>query len=145
MSKEMKSLNRSELIEIIYQLKKSEQELHKENADLRRMLDSKRITLSKAGSIADAALALTDIFSTAQESADMYLAEIEQRRASIERDYNLLIDDAKSKADEIVRKATEQRDSIVAEARKAYSLLKRYEAAIEKSKMELAMYNKREQ
>ena len=75
----------------------------------------------------------------------MYLAEIEQRRASIERDYNLLIDDAKSKADEIVRKATEQRDSIVAEARKAYSLLKRYEAAIEKSKMELAMYNKREQ
>ena len=145
MSKEMKSLNRSELIEIIYQLKKSEQELQKENADLRRMLDSKRITLSKAGSIADAALALTDIFSTAQESADMYLAEIEQRRASIERDYNLLIDDANSKADEIVRKATEQRDSIVAEARKAYSLLKRYEAAIEKSKMELAMYNKREQ
>ena len=49
MSKEMKSLNRSELIEIIYQLKKSEQELQKENADLRRMLDSKRITLSKAG------------------------------------------------------------------------------------------------
>lgn len=124
MGKELKSLNRSELIEIIYQLKKSEQELQKENETLRKMLDSKRITLSNAGSIADAALALTNIFTTAQESADIYLEEIKQRKAEIERDYTLIIDDANNKADEIVKKAAEQRETIITEARKAYALLK---------------------
>ena len=59
MKKELKSLKRSELIEIIYQLKKSEQELQKENEALRKSLESKRISLANAGSIADAALALT--------------------------------------------------------------------------------------
>ena len=144
MKKELKSLKRSELIEIIYQLKKSEQELQKENEALRKSLESKRISLANAGSIADAALALTDIFTTAQESADVYLSEIVQRKAELERDYDLIIDEANSKADEIVRKANEQREKIISEARKAYTLLKQYEAAIEKKKAEYSSYKAQE-
>lgn len=144
MKKELKSLKRSELIEIIYQLKKSEQELQKENEALRKSLESKRISLANAGSIADAALALADIFTTAQESADVYLAEIVQRKEELERDYDLIIDEANSKADEIVRKANEQREKIISEARKAYTLLKQYEAAIEKKKAEYLTYKAQE-
>ena len=144
MKKELKLLNRSELIEIIYQLKKSEQELQKENEALRKSLESKRISLANAGSIADAALALTDIFTTAQASADVYLAEIVQRKAELESDYNLIIDEANSKADEIVRIANEQRETIISEARKAYKRLKRYEAAIEKKKTEYLSYKPQE-
>ena len=118
MGKELKHLNRSELIDIIYQLKKSEQTLQNENEQLRRQLEVKRIILSKAGSVAEAALALENVFSVAQNAADVYLAEIEQRRKDIERDYNLLIDDAMKKSDDIIRKATEQRDVIVLEAKK---------------------------
>ena len=136
MGKELKSLNRSELIEIIYQLKKSEQELQEENESLRKMLDSKRIMISKAGSIADASLALTDIFTKAQVSADIYLAEIEQRKEKLEKDYTLIINDANNKADEIVKKAIKQREIIMRETRKAYNLLKKYEDVIEKKKME---------
>ena len=55
----------------------------------------------------------------------------------------MLIDDAMKKSDDIIRKATEQRDVIVLEAKKAYALLKRYETTFEKKKMELAMYNNR--
>lgn len=144
MKKELKSLKRSELIEIIYQLKKSEQELQKENEALRKSLESKRISLANARSIADAALALADIFTTAQESADVYLAEIVQRKEELERDYDLIIDEANSKADEIVRKANEQREKIISEARKAYTLLKQYEAAIEKKKAEYLTYKAQE-
>lgn len=144
MKKELKSLKRSELIEIIYQLKKSEQELQKENEALRKSLESKRISLANAGSIADAALALTDIFTTAQESADVYLSEIVQRKAELESDYDLIIDEANSKADEIVRKANEQREKIISEERKAYTLLKQYEAAIEKKKAEYLSYKPQE-
>lgn len=145
MGKELKFLNRRELIEIIYRLKKSEEELQTENEHLRKQLETKRIKLSQAGSIADASLALTDIFSTAQATADVYLEEIEQRRTDIERDYNLLIDDARKKSEEIIDKAVQQRDVIVEEAKKAYKLLKRYEAAIEKKKMELSSYSNGEQ
>lgn len=144
MGKELKYLNRRDLIEIIYQLKKSEQELQAENEHLRKQLEIKRITLSKAGSVADAALALTDVFSTAQSAADVYLAEIEQRRKDIERDYNLIINDARKKSEDIIWKAIVQRDAIVAEAKKAYGLMKKYDAAIEKKKIELAMYSKQE-
>ena len=144
MGKELKHLNRRELVDVIYQLKKSEQILQTENEQLRRQLEEKRIALTEAGSVAEAALALEKVFSTAQDAADVYLAEIEQRRKDIERDYHLLIDAARKKSDSIIQQATEQRDALVAEAKKAYALYKRYEAAIEKKKKELALYNHRE-
>lgn len=134
---ELKHLNRRELIDIIYQQKKSEQELQAENEQLRKQLETKRIALSKAGSVAEAALALTDIFSTAQASADIYLAEIEQRRNDIEREYNLLTEDARKEADNTVGKAAEQQDAIITEARRAKSILKRYGAAIEQKRESL--------
>ncbi len=145
MGKELKSLNRRELIEIIYQLKKSEQELQNENAKLQELLEEKRIALQNVGSIADASLALTDIFKAAQSSADLYLAEIERRYADVERQCADFVDDARKRADEIVEEAMKQKDEIVRETKNMYILLKKYEAEIEKKKIELASYNDQEQ
>lgn len=139
MAKGLRSLRRSELIDIIYQLKKSEQALQEENINLRNELESKRISLSQAGSIADAAAAMTEIFATAQETADIYLGEIEQRKQATEHDCNLMIANAQKKADEIVAKANRQRETILREAKKEYGLLKQYEAQIEEKKSELAL------
>ena len=144
MRNELKHLNRKELIDIIYQLKKSERELQAENEHLRSQLEEKRISLSEAGSIADASLVLTDLFSVAQTTADMYLAEIEQRREECERDYTLLMNDAHKKSEDIICEAREQRDAILTEVKKAYVMLKKYNTAIEKKKMELAMYSNQE-
>lgn len=141
MGKELKYLNRRELIEIIYQLKKSEQDLQAENERLKKELEEKRITLSKAGSVADAAFALSDIFFTAQSTADAYLAEIEQRRSEAEKTCSRILDDAYRKSEDMIRKAAEQRDAMVAETKQAYSLLKKYDAAIEEKRMEYAMYD----
>ena len=144
MRNELKHLNRKELIDIIYQLKKSERELQAENEHLRSQLEEKRISLSEAGSIADASLVLTDLFSVAQTTADMYLAEIEQRREECERDYTFLMNDAHKKSEDIICEAREQRDAILTEVKKAYVMLKKYNTAIEKKKMELAMYSNQE-
>ena len=144
MRNELKHLNRKELIDIIYQLKKSERELQAENEHLRSQLEEKRISLSEAGSIADASLVLTDLFSVAQTTADMYLAEIEQRREECERDYTFLMNDAHKKSEDIIREAREQRNAILTEVKKAYVMLKKYNTAIEKKKMELAMYSNQE-
>lgn len=142
--KEFRRLSRKDLVDIIYQMKKSEQELQAENKQLRKKIQSRRIAVSDAGSIADAALKLTDIFTVAQSSADMYLAEIEQRHADIERECSLLINKARNESKEIIRQAQEQRDAIVAQTQKAQTLLKKYKAAIRKKKTELSMYKNQE-
>ena len=75
-SKELKKLSRRELIDIIYQLKKNEQQTQEQLAALEEALQDKRIRLSVAGSIAEAATDITQVFATAQRTADLYLHEI---------------------------------------------------------------------
>ena len=75
-NKELRKLNRRELIEIIYQMKKNEQKMQEEIDALQAELQDKRLRLSDAGSIAEAAVSVTNIFSAAQAAADLYLQEI---------------------------------------------------------------------
>ena len=75
-SKELRKLNRRDLIDIIYQMKKNEQQMQEQIDALQAELEEKRFRLSQAGSIAEAALAVTNVFSAAQEAADVYLRQI---------------------------------------------------------------------
>ena len=79
--RDLRRLSRQELIEIIYALKEKEEALSKENEDLRAALSDRKIAISKAGSIAEAALTLNDIFAQAQAAADVYLSSV---RAAVE-------------------------------------------------------------
>ena len=58
-SKELKRLSRRELVDIIYQMKKNEQQLEEELASLREEVQDKRLRLSNAGSIAEAAVSVS--------------------------------------------------------------------------------------
>lgn len=82
--KELRKLRRSELVDIIYQLKKNEQKLQEENAELKRLLEDRRIKLENIGSLAEAALALSDVFKAADEAAALYLEELRRRTALAE-------------------------------------------------------------
>ena len=74
--KEFKRLKRADLIEIIYRLQENE-EIHRARiVELEKRLDEKRMKLEKAGSIAEAAISLNNVFGAAQEAADQYLNEI---------------------------------------------------------------------
>lgn len=77
---ELRKLSRADLIEIIYQYQKREQELLRENAALHQQLENRRIQIKKAGSIAEAALALNGVFEAAQAAADQYLENITQMK-----------------------------------------------------------------
>ena len=85
-SKELKRLSRRELVDIIYQLKKNEQEMQEEIESLKNELEDKRIRISTAGSIADAAMSVTNVFSTAQMTADLYLREISYMKEDTEKE-----------------------------------------------------------
>ena len=83
--KELKRLNRRELVDIIYQLKKNEQQLQDELAALRNELEEKQVRMSMAGSIAEASMAVTNVFEVAQRTADLYLDAIASMKAETEQ------------------------------------------------------------
>ena len=99
-SKELKNLSRRELLDIIYQMKKNEQQMQEEITDLQEALREKRIRNSVAGSIAEAAVSITNIFSAAQMTADLYLQEIARMKEETEQECARMIQEAN---DEVAR------------------------------------------
>ena len=110
--KELRRMSRPELIEIIYALKSNEESLQKKNAHLEEQLNDRTIQISEAGSIAEAALQLNDIFSTAQIAADDYLTSIKAANVSMEEEQKA----AAKEAERVVAEAQAQAEQIVAEA-----------------------------
>ena len=75
-SKELKKLSRRELVDIIYQLKKNEQQMQEKIAALEEALQEKRIRVSVAGSIAEAFFGIPeDLFDEAMAHVDDALSE----------------------------------------------------------------------
>ena len=108
MEKELKKLSRRELVDVIYQMKKNEQQMQEEIAFLKSELEDKRIRISRAGSIAEAAADITQIFSCAQRTADLYLNEIAAMKEDAEKECAAMIEDAKKRAAEILPECQNQ-------------------------------------
>ena len=104
--KEFKRLNRAQLIEIIYRLQLQVDELSEENKTLEAALEDKRLRISNAGNIAEAALQINDCFLTAQNAAEQYLNEIKELREEAEEERKKILAEARSEASKIIAKAT---------------------------------------
>ncbi len=76
--KELHKLKRSELLEIMIEQGKEIERLQKCLSEAEEKLHDRRIVMEKAGSIAEAALQLNQIFETAQRAADQYLESVRQ-------------------------------------------------------------------
>lgn len=74
--KELKRMNRMELLELLLDIDRENERLRDENAQLTAKLQSRQIKLEQAGSIAEAALALNRVFEAAQAAADQYLENV---------------------------------------------------------------------
>lgn len=119
-NKELKRLSRRELVDIIYQLKKNEQEMQEEIASLKNELQDKRIRISTAGSIADAAMSVTNVFSTAQMTAELYLREISCMREETEKECAQKIEEAEKKVRGILTDGENKFDTLKAAYKREY-------------------------
>ena len=99
--KEFKRLSRAQLIEIIYQLQLQIDSLNEQNEKLEAALADRRLRISEAGSIANAALAINSCFQSAQAAADQYLYEIKALRDEAES----VLADARIEAQRIIEEA----------------------------------------
>ena len=78
--KELRKLNRSQLIELLLAESEEIDLLRKQLAETEEKLADKEIQIREAGSIAEASLKLNRIFEDAQAAADQYLANIRMRQ-----------------------------------------------------------------
>ena len=108
--KEFKRLNRAQLIDIIYQLQLQIDKLSEQKQVLEIELADKRLRLSNAGNIAEAALEMNDCFRSAQNAAEQYLNEIKAIREEAEAERQRILAQAQAEAEAIIA-STKKRQS----------------------------------
>ena len=108
--KEFRRLKRADLIEIIYRLQENEDKYRETIDRMSKKLGEKLTKIEKAGSIADAAVSLSNVFEAAQDAAERYLQEVyrlrEEAAAELER--------ARKEADQIREDAYREAAKIMA-------------------------------
>ncbi len=112
--KELHKLRRSELLEIMLNLKMESDRLKQENEELRLTLNERNVSLEKSGNIAEAALQLSGIFEKAQQAADIYLTSVEKTYQQKDK----IISDAEAKAAKIISDAEKYAGEIRRQAEK---------------------------
>ena len=116
--KEFKRLSRSQLIEIIYQLQIKQEELTAENEKLSKALEDRRLRVSEAGNLAEAALEIHNVMQAAQNAATHYLEEM---RLRCDEEHRRILEQAKEEAAAILAKAQQDAADVVQKANHAHS------------------------
>lgn len=97
--KELRKLNRQELLEVLLAQSKKIDRLQAKLQESEEKLKQRELTVEKAGSIADASLALNNVFADAQKAADQYLYNVRLMSERTERECA----DRKKSADKQIR------------------------------------------
>ena len=105
--KEFKRLSRSQLIDIIYQFQLTQNELNDEIERLKKALDDRRLRVTEAGNMAEAALQITNVMQAAQDAATLYLEEIRTMREETKIECQRLLENAQKEAESIIGQARE--------------------------------------
>ncbi len=84
--KELKKLNRYQLLELLIIQTERADKLQTALDEAERRLNDQEINISTLGSIAEASLQLHGVFQAAQEAADMYINAAKKRAEEIEEE-----------------------------------------------------------
>ncbi len=108
-NRELRRLNRIELIDIIYELQKENNKKDALIQNLQTSLNERTLRISNAGSIAEAAMSLNGVFEAAQAAADQYLASVKAATADAEQ----ILADAEEKRQKILSDAEKEAADII--------------------------------
>ena len=84
--KELKKLNRYQLLELLIIQTERADKLQTALEEVEQRLNAQKINISTLGSIAEASLHLKGVFGAAQEAADMYINEAKKHAEAIEEE-----------------------------------------------------------
>ena len=110
--RELRKLDKAELLELLIDLSDENETLRKKNAQLRSRLEAMRDEMpprellnQEIGSIAEAAISVNGVFEAAQAAADQYLSAIRALYETKKEEYHRILNDASLRAGEIIREA----------------------------------------
>lgn len=83
------------MLEMLLELSKENEQLREKNSFLEEQLEDRMLTISQAGSLAEAALQLNGVFEAAQAACDQYIYNVQLRCQKME-------EDTKSKCDRML-------------------------------------------
>ena len=81
---DLKRLGRRDLLEMLLDLSKENEQLRERNSMLEKQLVDRMLTISNAGSLAEAALQLNGVFQAAQAACDQYVYNMQLRCQQME-------------------------------------------------------------
>jgi hypothetical protein len=107
-TKDMKKLSRADLLNLLIMQTQENEELEKKLKEAEDIINSRRIVMEESGSIAEVALKMNDVFSTAQKAADEYIENIKMRSENRSEVFAKYETEAKEVARKILQEATEK-------------------------------------
>ena len=110
--KELRKLNRAELLEMLIAQSKRLSRVEEELSAAQKELERRKIAIATSGSLAEAALKLNGIFEAADQAAAQYLDSLRERESNAVH----IIVEAEAKAHAIINEAEVQRQAILADA-----------------------------
>ena len=118
-NKKLKRIGKKELLEILLSQAKKIEELERELKKSQKLLETKKISLEECGNLAEASLKLNKVFEVAQQSADQYLLNIQEKCKKIESDTKKSCEAEKEKVIKETKKSCEaEKDKIIKETEK---------------------------
>lgn len=109
--KELRKLRREDLLQILIDQQRQIDDLNAALEDSETALKDKRIAIEESGSIAEAALRINGVFTSAQMAADRYMEEMRTRADAATAE-------AERVAENIVKQARVEAERILSEARR---------------------------
>ena len=110
--KELRKLNRAELLEMLIAQSKKLSRVEDELSQAQKELEQRRVAITTSGTLAEAALKLNGVFEAADQAAQQYLESLREQESNAES----IIAGAEAKAQEILSDAEAQRQVILADA-----------------------------
>jgi succinyl-CoA synthetase beta subunit len=114
--RELRKLNRRDLLELLLEQTKRREALEKQVAELQQQLSAREIKISKAGSLAECALQLSGIFEAAQNACALYTDNISRLSGSQEQRCKEMEQECRSRCDAMLAEAKMQSQQYRSEA-----------------------------
>ena len=109
--KELRKLSRADLIAMMLELAKENQQLREDLEHAHRKLESKRISIEKAGSLADAALQLNGVFEAAEDACSQYARNLQERSSRIQEYCTRMEQQTQEKCQRMLEQAQQEADA----------------------------------
>lgn len=109
--RELKKLNRTDLLEMLLALSRENEELSDKVTRLQAALDDRIVRIEKSGSLAEAILMVNGMFEATQAACDQYTHNIRQRYQQQEQYCQRMEQETREKCEELVRQAQKQVDA----------------------------------